>query len=83
MSDVQHGVMRVLKPAFVSDIKKKMKREELKSPVSLNEVADSVDDAIKLNPLTWAATEMLGIKPSDYRDVLREALIECGLEVVE
>jgi len=75
--------MKAFKPAFVGDIKKKMKSGELVSPVKLDEMLSSVDDAIKLNPFTWAATEMLGIRPSDYRDILKEALIECGLEVVE
>ena len=83
MSDLQQKIVRVLKPAFVSDIKKKMKSGEIESPVKLDEMVSSVDDAIKLNPLTWATTEMLGIRPSDYRDILKAALIECGLEVVE
>ena len=83
MSDIQQKVMKAFKPAFVGDIKKKMKSGELVSPVKLDEMLSSVDDAIKLNPFTWAATEMLGIRPSDYRDILKEALIECGLEVVE
>lgn len=81
--DIQQKIMGALKPAFVSDIKKKIKSGELESPISLKEMVSSVDDSIKLNPWTWAATSMLGIRPEDYRGMLKEALIECGLEVIE